>query len=139
MAKHTQTVRRQIADELFECVWPFCGVGGSSVKVYLIHNFVLLNKLKWSLRFQLLDISRLRVPVFLEVDHDFFLKLSMMLGAYVRLRVTARDFFNCVIKFDCNWCKIKVLIVLWLSTKTTCLGKFWFRCYWPKYSCLSRF
>ena len=23
MAKHTQTIRRQIADELFECVWPF--------------------------------------------------------------------------------------------------------------------
>ena len=26
MVKHTQTIRRQIADELFECVWPFCGV-----------------------------------------------------------------------------------------------------------------
>ena len=24
MAKHTQTIRRQIADELFECVCPFC-------------------------------------------------------------------------------------------------------------------
>ena len=24
MAKHTQTIRRQIVDELFECVWPFC-------------------------------------------------------------------------------------------------------------------
>ena len=24
MAKHTQTIRLQIADELFECVWPFC-------------------------------------------------------------------------------------------------------------------
>ena len=23
MVKHTQTIRRQIADELFECVWPF--------------------------------------------------------------------------------------------------------------------
>ena len=27
MVKHTQTIRRQIADELFECVWPFCGIG----------------------------------------------------------------------------------------------------------------
>ena len=26
MVKHTQTIRRQYADELFECVWPFCGV-----------------------------------------------------------------------------------------------------------------
>ena len=27
MAKHTQTISRQIAEELFECVWPFCEVG----------------------------------------------------------------------------------------------------------------
>ena len=27
MIKHTQTVRRQIANKLFEYVWPFCGVG----------------------------------------------------------------------------------------------------------------
>ena len=27
MAKHNQTIRRQIADELFECVWPFCEIG----------------------------------------------------------------------------------------------------------------
>ena len=26
MVKHTETIRRQIADELFECVWPFCRV-----------------------------------------------------------------------------------------------------------------
>ena len=27
MAKHTQTIRWQIAEELFEGVWPFCGIG----------------------------------------------------------------------------------------------------------------
>ena len=26
MAKHTQTIRRQYADELFEYVWPFVGL-----------------------------------------------------------------------------------------------------------------
>ena len=26
MVKHTQTISRQTGDELFECVWPFCGV-----------------------------------------------------------------------------------------------------------------
>ena len=26
-AKHTQTIRRQFANELFECVSSFCGVG----------------------------------------------------------------------------------------------------------------
>ena len=33
MVKWTQTI--QIADELFECVWPFCGVGAERVKNYL--------------------------------------------------------------------------------------------------------
>ena len=27
MAKYTKTIRRQIDDELFECVWPFCKIG----------------------------------------------------------------------------------------------------------------
>ena len=31
MVKHTQTIRRQIADELFECVWPFCEIGAKRV------------------------------------------------------------------------------------------------------------
>ena len=28
MIKRTQTIRRQIADELFKSVWPFCEIGG---------------------------------------------------------------------------------------------------------------
>ena len=27
MVKHTQTISRQIADELLKCVWPSCVVG----------------------------------------------------------------------------------------------------------------
>ena len=27
IVEHTQTIRLQIADELFECVWPFCETG----------------------------------------------------------------------------------------------------------------
>ena len=26
MVKHTQKIGKQVPDELFECVWPFCGV-----------------------------------------------------------------------------------------------------------------
>ena len=32
MVKHTQTIRRQIADEFFECVWPFCEIDALKVK-----------------------------------------------------------------------------------------------------------
>ena len=34
MAKYIQTIRRQIADELFECVWPFCEIGTQKVKYF---------------------------------------------------------------------------------------------------------
>ena len=32
MVKHTQAIRRQIEDELFECVWPFCGLALKGLK-----------------------------------------------------------------------------------------------------------
>ena len=32
MVKHTQTIRRQFVEELFERVWLFCGVGAENVK-----------------------------------------------------------------------------------------------------------
>ena len=35
MVKRTQTVRQQIADEYFECVWPFYGIGAETVKILL--------------------------------------------------------------------------------------------------------
>ena len=60
MAKHTQTIGRQIADELFECAWQFCGAGASRVNdefesrvtshiIYLlIEKFSFSLKLNWN-------------------------------------------------------------------------------------------
>ena len=31
MIKYTKTIRRQIANELFECVWPFCEIGAKRI------------------------------------------------------------------------------------------------------------
>ena len=39
MVKHSQTIRRQIADELFECVWPFCGIGAERVNYTPTHLY----------------------------------------------------------------------------------------------------
>ena len=36
MVKHTQTIRRQFAEELFKCVWPFCWIGAQRVRSSLI-------------------------------------------------------------------------------------------------------
>ena len=46
MVKHTQTIRRQFADELFECVRPFCHIGTQNVKIigcFYVLNFKFLN------------------------------------------------------------------------------------------------
>ena len=40
MVKNTQTIRRQIADELFEYVWQFCEIGAKRVKVALIESLL---------------------------------------------------------------------------------------------------
>ena len=39
MVKHTQTIRQEIADELFECVWLICGVGVYKVKDFAKNLF----------------------------------------------------------------------------------------------------
>ena len=33
MVNHTQTIRRQFPDELFECVLPFCGIGAQTLNI----------------------------------------------------------------------------------------------------------
>ena len=49
MVKHTQTIRWQIADELFECVWPFCGVG--ALKVNKTCMFTIMTRMTETLLF----------------------------------------------------------------------------------------
>ena len=43
MVKHTQTIRRRFADELFECVWPFCEIGAETVKLLLYQLKLIYN------------------------------------------------------------------------------------------------
>ena len=57
MVKHTQMIRRQIADELFECVWPF--VWGwhlrvkSLLKMQATYDLaILLNLFQWKIIFK---------------------------------------------------------------------------------------
>ena len=42
MVKHTQTIRRQIADELFKCVCPFCEIGAQKVNYKEISDVALI-------------------------------------------------------------------------------------------------
>ena len=36
MVKYTQKIRRQIDDELFDCAWPFYGIGAKRVNTIYI-------------------------------------------------------------------------------------------------------
>ena len=47
MVKHTQIIRQQIANEFFECVWPFCGVGALRVnKTTIIAIYIRFTTVK---------------------------------------------------------------------------------------------
>ena len=37
MVKYTRTIRRQIADELFECVWPFYEIGAKRDNIFFTY------------------------------------------------------------------------------------------------------
>ena len=45
MVNYTPTILLQIADKLFECVWPFCGVGAWRVNAFVLD--VRFNKKKF--------------------------------------------------------------------------------------------
>ena len=51
MVKHTQTIRRQIAEELFEYIGPFCGIGAERVKeetsVHVLYRAICKNFQKY--------------------------------------------------------------------------------------------
>ena len=42
MVKHIQTIRRKIADELLECVWPFCEIEAKRVNLQ-VHNKIVVH------------------------------------------------------------------------------------------------
>ena len=39
MAKHTETIRRQIADEFFKCVWQFCEIDAYTPLICLLSQY----------------------------------------------------------------------------------------------------
>ena len=43
MVKHTQTIRWEFADEVFECVWPFCGAFKGLMPNFMLFIFCQLN------------------------------------------------------------------------------------------------
>ena len=53
MVKQTQTILRQFADELFECVWSFCDIVAERV------NFIVYPYFEKSLEEQLVEVKNI--------------------------------------------------------------------------------
>ena len=70
MVERTQTIPRQIADELFECVWPFCEIGTERVKSYVADEWPQLAHENEAILFQTLP------SIFLSFSFPDRIKLS---------------------------------------------------------------
>ena len=46
MVQHTQTIHQQFGDELFECIWPFCGIGAQRVKYEKLKEALIIRLVK---------------------------------------------------------------------------------------------
>ena len=64
MVKHTQTIRRQIIGELFECVWPFCGID-SSYTLQVMEGI-------WPLMFRTTHCTMCRSSVGYSISRKYF-------------------------------------------------------------------
>ena len=73
VVKHTQTIRRQIANELFEWVWPLCGVGAN------FDSFL-------TLRFSRKKYDPLEVYITWLIRNAFLLKVSVQSRIPLSLR-----------------------------------------------------
>ena len=49
MVKHTRTICQHFDDKMFECVWPFCGIGAyKDKKIEYVQTFQLIeSKNEW--------------------------------------------------------------------------------------------
>ena len=72
MVKHTQTIRRQIADELCECVWPFCEMAFKE----LARFFDMRNQSKKSLALEIFPL--LLVSVLSEIAQRIYISLEII-------------------------------------------------------------
>ena len=54
MAKHTQTIHRQIANKLFQCVWPFCEIGAQRIKRRILNFLLSFSAIIWINRLKII-------------------------------------------------------------------------------------
>ena len=87
MVKDTQTIRRQIADELFECVRSFCEIGAKRVNLW---NFEFLNLLSL-----LLTLNRFHTLFCVSIVAFVNTSWAMLFTNHLK-----HHFDNCQIIFD---------------------------------------
>ena len=139
MVKHTQTIRRQIVDELFECVWPFSGVGAYRVITDIFEtNFIIfvywkhapfefhtswrstLNSQACHKHLQVFDVYRQIIMhvSFLDMFNFSVVELYSRVNtntnpwpAIVFCRILTWNFIAMVLVFFCRICKLAVTVI----------------------------
>ena len=92
MVKHTQTIRRQqlaTADELFECVWSFCGVGTWRINCFY-RTWVIKRKTSFHRRNNFVEIL-LNQVIFMYYIH---ILITVSFGQYQKC-IPIFPFFSC--------------------------------------------
>ena len=91
MVKHTQTIRRPIADELFECIWPFSKIDAKRVikviLIILLDYLAAISIFRFSFSFLLLAPSKyVSVTTVVQAENAF----TMLFATF---------YWNCVLTF----------------------------------------
>ena len=86
MVKYTQTILQESANELFECVWPFCGIGaqGLIISFYkdLLVGFNFFKELAGGVENNFVWIFH---PVQMSVSGDKRVKYFQQMNTYSKL------------------------------------------------------
>ena len=92
MVKHTQTNRRQIADDLFECVWPFFGIGAERVTRNDLYDSICMTLIRF-----LYDSTNLNV-VNWKIVTTFCIKICMIRFLKDRMSSISSDLYEEILK-----------------------------------------
>ena len=126
MVQHTQTIRQQAANELFECVWPFCGLALKNIPGYgfsLIHFFLYKYRIEDTVMQSLWIVQKkLDVMVF-----SCFLKVWAYMSNFIEKKKkwnteSTKLFINPLSAKPTTW---------WNTLKKFVGNSRCFECFWP--------
>ena len=120
MVKRTQTIRQQIAEALFECVWPFCVIGAKRVNdgsQRFSEISVILRSLPWHiLKSKTRNVSANSTQIQYKVDDSTIIKYLKTSEFFPHIKTKQGMTVHLSNKLETTLTKTNISYVL--STKT---------------------